>query len=299
MQFVPAVCPQCSGKLQIPTGQDSVQCEYCGIDVYMVESGKTTAAKVAQLLELAQSAQRAGNHAEAFGYFTNVLEVDAKNVWAWSGKGTSAGYLSTLAHSRIPETMECYQNAVKFAGDDEAVKTVVSMECAIAAVLIANDYFQTSLQHAMKFVAVPDAPYEHATRSVEAVKLCKLALSLDPNVPGASSFIYDVASRALTVGKLSADEKMFLGGEKSKHAPAISSMGQNGSASSSDVSGSSIAIFAIFGAAYVAAFFMVKAMGVQTTFWALLFALFLCIPIGGAASVVGLLAIAKFSQKRA
>jgi len=268
MQFIPAVCPQCSGKLQVPEGRNSIRCDYCGIDVFLRESEKTDAKKVEHLLELANAAETAGNHGEAFGYFTAALETDSRNVWAWVGKGTSAGYLSTLAHSRIPETIECYRNAVKFAGDDEAIKTVVSMDCAIAAVLIANAYFQTSLQHTMQFIAVPETPYEHATRCVEAVNLCRFALTLDPDAPGASSFIFDVASRALKVGKLTEDERVFLAEQKSKHATSASapatevasSPGQKVASSSSDISGSTVMIVAVFGAAYAAAYIMLKAM---------------------------------------
>ncbi|WP_156967516.1 hypothetical protein [Comamonas granuli] len=298
MQFIPAICPQCSGKLQVPEGKDSVQCEFCGTDVFLRESEKTAASKVVHLLELAQAAETAGNHTEAFGYFTSVLEIDSKNVWAWVGKGTSAGYLSTLAHSRIPETIECYRTAVRLAGDDDAITTVVSMDCAVAAVLIANAYFQTSLQHTMQFISVPDTPYEHATRCVEAVKLCEFALSLDPNVPGAASFIHDVASRTLNVGKLSADEKAFLEGERSKHASAAPKPATTGPAVAGTDAGSTGVMVGVFGAAYVASYFILKAMGVQTTFWALFWALWLCIPIGGAVGIGCILAMAKFAHKK-
>ncbi|CAN7638443.1 hypothetical protein LJR129_004920 [Acidovorax sp. LjRoot129] len=298
MQFIPAICPQCSGKLQVPSGQVSAQCEYCGTDVFVREVEKSDANRSAHLIELANAAATAGNHQEAFGYFTSVLEIDSKNVLAWVGKGTSAGYLSTLAHSRIPETMECYRTAVRLAEND-AMKKVASMDCAVGAVAIANAYYQTSLKHTMEFIAVPDTPYEHATRCVEAVQLCKLALSLDPEVPGASDFIHTVASRTLKVGKLSADEKLFLAGEQSKHAPA-SSPASTSEKSADQTSADALMKFGMllfFGATYAASYYLVKEMGVERTFWAILFAGFLTIPISTGVGLLGLLAVMKIRQK--
>ena len=154
----------------------------------------------------------------------------------------------------------------------------------------------------MQFIAVPDTPYEHATRCVEAVQLCKFALSLDPDAPGASSFIRDVSSRTLKVGKLSESEKAFLSAEMSTNSSTTTSISTPSSAefdpeSSSGSTSGGGAVFIAFAMGYAASYFLLKAMGVESTFWALLFSVILCAPIGGAIALVGILIHVKLSTR--
>lgn len=103
----------------------------------------------------------------------------------------------------------------------------------------------------------------------------------------------------LKVGKLSTDEKLFLAGEQSKHAPAPSTASTSGKSADQTSADALIkfGVVALFALTDAVSYYLVKEMGVVRTFWAILFAGFLTIPIATGAGLLGILAVMKFRQK--
>ena len=69
---------------------------------------------------LAGTALLGGNNSEALGYFNRVLEIDPTLSEAWIGKAKAAGWQSTLANIRIPESLIAFNHAIATA--PEAVR---------------------------------------------------------------------------------------------------------------------------------------------------------------------------------
>lgn len=69
-----------------------------------------------------------GNNEEALNYFNRVLELDPTIYDAWIGKGSAAGWLSTLANIRIGESLVAFGHAIASAPQglkDSVVNQVV------------------------------------------------------------------------------------------------------------------------------------------------------------------------------
>jgi hypothetical protein len=117
--FKAATCPSCGGALQLPDDRATVKCMYCGVDVIVREAIQAAAiGNVDNWLKIARTAARAGNHQEAYEYFTRVLEVNADNIEAWFGKGEAAGMMSLPENFRLPEMMTTIEHAISHTPDD-------------------------------------------------------------------------------------------------------------------------------------------------------------------------------------
>jgi hypothetical protein len=78
---------------------------------------------VSNLMGLAGTALLGGNNSEALRYFNRVLEVDPKLSQAWIGKAKAAGWQSTLANIRIPETLIAFNHAIATSSDEQKTTT--------------------------------------------------------------------------------------------------------------------------------------------------------------------------------
>ncbi|WP_422086621.1 CFI-box-CTERM domain-containing protein [Variovorax sp.] len=126
MVLVAAVCPQCSGALQIPEERDFVKCQYCGTDIMVREPVRPAQyvrlvqpaapavqapANPAHLRELGREALEAGNAEEAYSYFGRALELDPKDAQAWTGRADALALASGAYNLRFKDMIAALDNA--------------------------------------------------------------------------------------------------------------------------------------------------------------------------------------------
>ncbi|WP_143606074.1 CFI-box-CTERM domain-containing protein [Variovorax sp. 54] len=123
MNLVAAVCPQCSGALEIPAERDFVTCQYCGIDIIVREPARPAhyvqwvqpaaqpPANAANLKRLGAIAVAAGNYSEACEYLDRALEIDPGDVEIWLSKAYTLGLDSRPLHLRLREMLEAFHGA--------------------------------------------------------------------------------------------------------------------------------------------------------------------------------------------
>lgn len=119
MEFLVAKCPNCGGDLRLPDDKKQVKCMYCGFDIIVREAIVAAGANVENWLKLASAAEKTDNHAEAYKYFTQVLEFEPNNYIAQLGKGINAGYLSTPYKFRSEELIKGVEAAIENAPEDK------------------------------------------------------------------------------------------------------------------------------------------------------------------------------------
>lgn len=79
-------------------------------------------ASLPNLLRLARTAIQSRNYREAYEYFTRVLEADADNWEAWSGKAEASGFMAGPQEVRLQEIVTCFANALQSAPKQEREK---------------------------------------------------------------------------------------------------------------------------------------------------------------------------------
>ena len=112
MEFQDAKCPNCSGSLQLPDNLKTAKCIYCGTEIIVRAAINAAGVSAENLLRRATSAAAAGNHQEAYDYFTRALEYEPQNFIALLGKAEMAGLLSTASEFRGEELIEGVTEAV-------------------------------------------------------------------------------------------------------------------------------------------------------------------------------------------
>jgi hypothetical protein len=226
MKFSAAKCPQCGGDLQVPDNKDVVKCMYCGVDVVVREAILLVSSDANNLYELGCEAQKIGDFQGAYEYFSRVLESQPNNADAWLNKGSCAGWLSSLVQLRFSEMVGCHKKALACAKSD-ADTEVLKMSAAQQQLLVAKAVFDLSTNHAVEFISVPRAKFEHLDRCKEIIAVCEESHSLYGEDFSAALMIVDVASRCSKVG--GSDLSYFNAkmqkykGVASKYFPASSS----------------------------------------------------------------------------
>ena len=181
MIFKAAQCPNCGGQLQVPTNRDTVICMYCGQTIEIERALQETSARdTSNLMTLAIAAKSAGNNNEAYDYFTRILEHEPGNHAAWIGKGEAAGWLSTLANSRLTEMVFDAQQAVKFAPEP---KSEIAKQVADIMNRVAVAYGILAQNHLTEFIEQQTSWAEYLTRCSETLNVYAAAHSLDPTEP--------------------------------------------------------------------------------------------------------------------
>ncbi len=147
------VCPQCNANLQIDDSRDFGFCQYCGTKVMLhdtIEVKHTgtvkldTSGQEENFLKLANSAFEAGNHGEAYVYYTKVLEVNADNAIAIYMKGICAAYDSDSLTMRTNEYVQAVNKArsviysINTMPRDNVLKNIEQQSIALA------DYWLTA-----------------------------------------------------------------------------------------------------------------------------------------------------------
>ncbi len=138
MEFIAAKCPNCAGELRLPDDKKQVKCMYCGFDVFVRKAISAAGANVENWLKLASTAERTGNYAEAYKYFTQVLEYEPDNYTALLGKGVNAGYLSTPYKFRSVELMQGVRSAIENAPENK--KQEITLQAAEEIVSICLEF---------------------------------------------------------------------------------------------------------------------------------------------------------------
>ncbi len=150
MVLVAAVCPQCSGALQIPEERDFVKCQYCGTDIMVREpvrpaqyvrlvqaaaSAAQPPANPAHLKELGREALEAGNAEEAYSYFSRTLELDPKDAQAWTGRADALGMASDAYNLRFKDMIAALDNARETSAPEQQAALLKAHVEKVKAVL--------------------------------------------------------------------------------------------------------------------------------------------------------------------
>lgn len=146
MEFKRAICPSCGGNLQLPPDRKTASCLNCGGELIVQEAINAAAQKqVPNLLSLANAARQAGNLDEAYRYYTQALEYEANDGQAWFGKALTAGEMSTVSASRIPEMIIGMQNALRATAERD--KNRYRDLIAAAVIRVADRYHAVCRSH--------------------------------------------------------------------------------------------------------------------------------------------------------
>lgn len=180
MAFKAAVCPSCGGQLQVPDDRDTVKCMYCGTDIIVrqaIQAG--SGVNIKNYIELAVTAQKAGNYQEAYNYYSKVLEIEIKNPEAWFGKARAAGWLSTIDDPRFPEVISGFQNAIANISDKN--KNNLQIQCGSTIYELSSAYFNLIYKYVTENSSVDGVWEKYLARSEGLMSLLEFGHSLDPN----------------------------------------------------------------------------------------------------------------------
>ncbi len=133
---------------------------YCGGAIIIRQAVQlASGVNVANLMLLARAAAAANNKQEAYDYYTKALECDSRNAEAWLGKGEAAGWMSTVAQSRIQEMVSACTNAVNFASEAEAPEWC--QRCGETITNVCSACYSISRSHLKQFHIVPGTWSHH------------------------------------------------------------------------------------------------------------------------------------------
>lgn len=180
MAFRPAKCSSCGKDIQVPDDQDVAVCMYCGASIAVRDVIQITiGANAENLLALARTAGVAGNYIEAYDYYNRVLEIDPSNTIAWYGKGEAAGWMSNLKEFRFSEMLVAFDNALRFAANDELEK--LKQTCANTLNSVATACYKISRDHFTQFLTAPNVWTEYVPRCRQIISLYEAAHRYTPD----------------------------------------------------------------------------------------------------------------------
>jgi tetratricopeptide (TPR) repeat protein len=181
MKFVSAVCPSCGGDLQLPPNRKQVQCMYCGNTVIVREAVELAGqANAENYLALADAAAAAGNHEEAYGYYTKILEIDPSNADAWFGKATAAGWLSNVINIRTGEMIAGLNNAIENTPEDQ--QTSVKQKAVVALLRVIDAVHAISHDWLVQYIGLPEWQ-NYLNRCATLVSALEAAQNWEPSNP--------------------------------------------------------------------------------------------------------------------
>jgi len=192
MDFKAAKCPSCAGELQLPDNLDSAKCMYCGNTIVVREAIKLAAGSINldNFLSLASAALESGNNAEAYAYYTKILEYDQENYIAWYGKGVSAAWQSTIAKLRIDEGISCIKTAFSKVPNDN--KSDLRKRCATdlnSLAVALNSTFEKYF-YDTRDVSYFDRKYQHKELYDIPIQLLSYAYNCDPSIEILKNILY-------------------------------------------------------------------------------------------------------------
>lgn len=103
VELVPAICPKCGANLEVPEDLKIAHCIYCGAKVIIEESKPDVhyhgIGTLENYLELGQLMIEKGHSEKAIEYFNKALEIDAKSIEAWYGRGLADESVGKYLHA--------------------------------------------------------------------------------------------------------------------------------------------------------------------------------------------------------
>ncbi len=177
--LVPARCPECGADIQVPADRDVAHCMYCGRSILVSGRSNDRPSNVPSWMTLADTAVKAGNHEEAYKWFTKVVEAEPSNHEAWYGRAIAAGWSSSLLAGRFGELLVGIEKAMSVAPSVERNALAVKAASDIAEITTA--LYAGSLEHTMEFIALDDSWKEHLDRCLPMLDALAEAHRLDPN----------------------------------------------------------------------------------------------------------------------
>lgn len=190
-------CDICGGNIIIESGGRAI-CKACGME-YTIDRVKEkvkanngiiqldSSNMVITWMKMASDAAVAGNHREAYDYYTKVLEVEPTNWRAIFGKGKAAAWQSTLGNSRTPELYQAIISALKILeNSDISDSEIASIKNLFAVSLYDVNNAFLSLRREM-FEKYDDKYYDlhadewwnlHYIQATANVKQTEYAMSL-------------------------------------------------------------------------------------------------------------------------
>lgn len=166
-----------------------------------------TTASLDNWLGLARSAELARNNAEAIAYYNRILEVEPRSPEAWLGKGRAAGWLSSLAHLRIEETIVAFGHAIGSADADD--QAAIARRAAGDLTAICAGIYNLADQHRRDH---PEAASSRATYVSAASHLSdavERALAWDAACLPAHRLAARIATDLLNLGALDTAKAML------------------------------------------------------------------------------------------
>ncbi len=187
MEFIAAKCPNCAGDLRLPDDKKQVICMYCGFDIFVRDVVGTSGVDISNLLQLAASSEKAGNHQEAYDYFTKVLEYERGNPVALLGKAIAAGNLSTSGNFRFSELNHGVLAAIEQVDNER--RSELKVEAAQNIEVVCSNF---------SIFKLGNSEQDHVVERLAIVHSLELAHDLDPtNVEVIKSLYF--ASRQLVI----------------------------------------------------------------------------------------------------
>ncbi len=154
-EFIPAICPNCGGSIEIPSDKKNVFCVYCGTNIFIKEHSKESSetsatGKMENLLKLADEVFEMEHFEEALEYYNKALEHDVKQSRAWLGRGRAQGWLSNPRYFRHEEMFKSFDKAVVYAPESDRnsiQETAFSYIMEIVDYLTGDDYLKGKSYH--------------------------------------------------------------------------------------------------------------------------------------------------------
>jgi tetratricopeptide (TPR) repeat protein len=130
-------------------------------------------------LELAETAFNAGNFAEAYDYYSKVLEIDIKNTKAWFGKGKAAGWQSTIWDSRFSEMISAFQKSIAYSPKKDTKS--LQIQCASEISQLFAPYYDQLRKYAIDQSSEKKVWDDYLSQSKNLISLLEFGHSLDPD----------------------------------------------------------------------------------------------------------------------
>ena len=131
MALISAICPDCKEAIKLDDAKSYGFCLNCGAKILIGALAKDSSYNsgpsqhvMENYLQLAVNAKASGNNAQCEEYCNKVIELDSSNVVAWTLKGSSAGWQSSLNNIRVDEMLLSFGKAIQYSPDSTVTQKI-------------------------------------------------------------------------------------------------------------------------------------------------------------------------------